>query len=373
MRICSRGISVYAGLGQTHAQNIAYLEQAASLGYRRLFTSLHIPETDTRDLAAEFCRLTAAAVRLGFHITADISPRTFPLFDASLSNLEPLRRLGLHALRLDFGFAAGEIARLTRETGLSIALNASALEESSLAELELSGADLSRIEAWHNYYPRPETGLGLPLYTRRSQFWQRRGIPVFTFIPSRENPRGPIGAGLPTLEQHRTLPSLVAAKHLAVAGLSDGIIFGDPLAAADELADVAGLDPGCLELRIQTCPPLHPHERFLLTLPRHTNRLDPGESVIRSQEAREVCPGIIPPRPAQPRLRGAVTIDNENYRRYMGELQLVQRDLPPDERINRVARVVEEEQFLLPLIKPGASFRLIPIDPPEGGLAHGSH
>ncbi|HWR38870.1 MAG TPA: MupG family TIM beta-alpha barrel fold protein [Patescibacteria group bacterium] len=357
---CDKGISVYAGLGHSAAQNAAYLEQAASLGYRRLFTSLHIPEADPSGLADEFARLIAIAVRFGFHVTADISPRSFPMFDASLTNLEPFCRLGLHALRLDFGFTAAEIARLTRKSPLTIALNASALDEAALDELATTRADLSRIEAWHNYYPRPETGLSLPLYRQRSQLWQQRGIPVFTFIPSRENPRPPIGAGLPTLEQHRSLTPLVAAKHLAASGLTDAIVFGDPLAGTSELTAVAACDTTCIELRVEARDDLHPHEQMLLWATRHTNRLDPGEAVIRSQEARDSCPGIIPARAPQPRPQGAVTIDNEQYRRYMGELQIVQQDLPPDERVNRVAMVVPEERFLLTLLQPGAPFRLKP-------------
>ena len=40
------GISIYPGLDNTLEENLALIERAASLGLRRLFTSLHIPETE---------------------------------------------------------------------------------------------------------------------------------------------------------------------------------------------------------------------------------------------------------------------------------------------------------------------------------------
>ena len=39
------GISLYPGLDNTPDENLALLERAAQAGIRRVFTSLHIPET----------------------------------------------------------------------------------------------------------------------------------------------------------------------------------------------------------------------------------------------------------------------------------------------------------------------------------------
>ena len=41
------GISLYPGLDNTPDENLALLEKAAQAGIRRVFTSLHIPETET--------------------------------------------------------------------------------------------------------------------------------------------------------------------------------------------------------------------------------------------------------------------------------------------------------------------------------------
>lgn len=352
-----KGISVYAGMGHPVELNRSYLRLARECGFTRLFTSLHIPETNPQTLLREFQDLVSEAVSLGFQITADISPRAFTLLGADLDNLEPLRRLGLQALRLDFGFTSEEIARLTRESGLAIEINASTISEDILKSVMNAGADPAGLQACHNYYPRPETGLSYELFVERSKTFRKYGIPVLAFIPSQQNPRGPIFAGLPTLEKHRHWKPLQAAKQLAASGWVDGILFGDPFAAPEELAEVGRVEASCIEIQVEVNPEITENERKILFAPRHTNRLDPGEQVIRSQEARPLCQGEILAYPPEPRPRGSITLDNAKYLRYMGELQGVMKDLSADPRVNVVAKVVPEELFLLDLIKPGQSFR----------------
>lgn len=353
----SKGISAYVGMGYTIEANRQYLKLASQSGFTRLFTSLHIPEANAETLLEEFQALMVEAAKLGFQITGDISPRAFALLQAGVDHMEPLRRLGLHALRLDYGFTPVEIAKLSRESGLAIEINASTVNEKLLQAIMDAGADPARLQACHNYYPRPETGLSYGLFAERSQIFQNYKIPVLAFIPSRQNPRGPIFAGLPTLEEHRFWKPLQAAKHLAASALVNGILFGDPLAEPLELAAVGQVEAMCLEIQIEGNPDLTDDERNILFGTQHTNRLDPGEYVVRSQEARGLCRGDILPRPPQPRLRGSITLDNSQYLRYMGELQVVRQPLPADPKVNVVGKVVPEEEFLLDWITPGRVFR----------------
>lgn len=355
----SKGVSAYVGMGYSIEANREYLKLASQSGFTRLFTSLHIPEANAKTLLEEFQALMVDAVKLGFQITADISPRAFALLKAGIDHMEPLRRLGLQALRLDYGFTPVEIAKLSRESGLAIEINASTVNEELLQAIMDAGADPARLQACHNYYPRPETGLSYGLFAERSQIFKNYKIPVLAFIPSRQNPRGPIFAGLPTLEEHRLWKPLQAAKHLAASALVDGILFGDPLAEPSELATVGQVDATCLEIQIEGNPNLTEDERNILFGTQHTNRLDPGEYVVRSQEARGLCRGDILPRPPQPRLRGSITLDNSQYLRYMGELQVVRQPLPADPKVNAVGKIVPEEEFLLDWITPGRAFRFI--------------
>lgn len=361
-----KGISLYAGMGYSPEQCFEYMDKARQAGFSRLFTSLHIPEADEVSLLAEFRLIAGEAGRLGFGITADISPRTFRLLGASLEHLAPVRELGIDVIRLDFGFDAAAVAVWTKNSGLAVELNASTMDEKLWKAILAAGADQTKLRACHNFYPRPDTGLGWGLFARRSWLFQRYDIPLAAFIPSLVNPRGPIYAGLPTLERHRALGSVVAAKELIYSGLVDCILFGDPLAADSELAAVGRIDPDCVELEVVPVDGLTAVERDIL-FAEHINRLDPGESVIRSSESRSLAKEPVPPRPPQAREPGCVTIDNERYRRYMGELQIVTQPLPADARVNVAAHVAPSELDLLDYVRPGRPFRLRPAGAIEKG------
>lgn len=355
MNTLEKGISLFAGLGHPLQESLDYLERARRAGFSRLFTSLHIPEATEDALLREVLALTQTARELGFGITADISPRTFALFGGSPENCSPLRRLGLTALRLDDGFSYGEMARLTHEAGLAVELNASTLDETALERLLAAGAYASRLQGCHNYYPRPETGLSQALFAARCRLFASLGIPVAAFVPSLATPRGPLFAGLPTLEAHRGLPAAVAAKQLAASGLVQAILFGDPLASPEELAAVGRVEAQRLVLEVIPSPGLSETEQLLLASP-HTNRTDPGAYSARSQEARLLASAPIPPRPPQPRPRGSVTADNRLYGRYAGEVQVVLRDLPADPKVNVIAQVAPAELCLLEWLTPGRPF-----------------
>lgn len=356
------GVSVFLGLAHSLEENVSYLTLARELGYTRVFTSLHIPEADARDLAANFARLVWRASELGMDVVADISPRALPLFGAGSGDLKPLESLGLKGIRVDFGFSPAEIAAMVRGTqSLRFELNASTVTSEELEGLIAAGADPARLQACHNYYPRPETGISEEMLVSKSMVFRRLGIPTAAFIPSLENARGPIRAGLPTIEEHRSLGPLVAAKHLWATGVIDEVIFGDPHASQTELAAVASLEPDVIQLRVRTVPGLSPQEEAVLFGGTHTNRPDAGHWVIRSQESRTyatqgaaVPSGVIGPREAF-----SVTVDNENYLRYAGELQITRRDLPADPRVNVAGQVVPEERFLVGFIGPGSQFSLV--------------
>lgn len=58
------------------------------------------------------------------------------------------------------------------------------------------------------------------------------------------------------------------------------------------------------------------------------------------------------------RKRGSITIDNELYGRYAGEMQIVINDLPEDRKVNVVGMVMEEDVSLLSYIGAGKNFQL---------------
>lgn len=50
---------------------------------------------------------------------------------------------------------------------------------------------------------------------------------------------------------------------------------------------------------------------------------------------------------------GTVTIDNNRYGRYQGEVQITKTDLPADEKVNVIGHVVGDDLALLPYIEGG--------------------
>ena len=91
-----------------------------------------------------------------------------------------------------------------------------------------------------------------------------------------------------------------------------------------------------------------------------TRRPDISKSVIRAVEGRkflkEIGGTIEPNELTAERNFGDITIDNRNFGRYAGEIQIVEDVLPADERVNVVARIIDEEIFLADYIKPNQKF-----------------
>ena len=91
-----------------------------------------------------------------------------------------------------------------------------------------------------------------------------------------------------------------------------------------------------------------------------TRRPDISKSVIRAIEGRKFLKmtggTILPDNSPIERNFGDITIDNANFGRYAGEIQIVDDVLPADERVNVIARILPEEIFMTGYIKPGQKF-----------------
>ncbi|QIA26616.1 DUF871 domain-containing protein [Thermaerobacter sp. PB12/4term] len=359
------GVAIYPGYGPegSEAAITRLLEQAARQGYTEVFTSLHLPEASPAATAGLLERLAGLAGRLGLRLWADVAPPALAALGATPGDLAPLARLGLAALRVDYGYDAAAIAAMTRNPyGLDVVLNASTVTAADLDRILAAGARPERLAACHNFYPRPETGLGLDFFRHRSEELARRGIRVAAFVPSQAGRRGPLREGLPTLERHRRLPPDRAAAELRALGCVHTVLFGDPGPSPAELQGVREVWLGDgVPLRVRLHPAATAAERHILLDAVHVNRVDPAEAVLRSTASRAYAGqgAMIEPRPAEPRPRGTVTVDNTTYLRYAGELQVTLQDLPADPRVNVVAWIHPDDVPLLDLLGPGARFRFV--------------
>jgi uncharacterized protein len=317
------------------------LALASKYGVKRAFTSLHIPE-ESGDLAGQAKKLLQWAKDLGIDVYADVSKRT--PFHLGMESLLELKSLGVVGLRLDDFFDYETIIRLANE--FKIALNASILFEEDLTALLIKGLRADQLIAWHNFYPRPETGLDEKFFHSQNSLYKQFNIPICAYIQGDGEKRGPLFEGLPTLEKHRETDPFVAALELFHAGVQD-VYIGDPEFSESLLERLMDVD--CNNM-----------------IPIRIEGFQSGEYRIRPDFARDVLrlmdtrsSKAIPPLNTIKRQIGTITMDNDRYGRYRGEVQITLNDLPADERVNVIGKIHQEDLHLLSFIKPGQRLKLI--------------
>lgn len=317
-----------------------------------VFTSLHLPESDglaewgglLRDLHREH----------GLQFCGDISPLTLDRLGGGDAALDRLRDWGLAVLRIDFGFDPAQIRRIAERTGCRIAVNASTVQEpelDALAGLPLVG--------WHNYYPRPETGLALDHYLRQDRIFGDRGLPLFVFLPGEVTFRPPIGEGLPTLEhqRHRT----VWRNYLELRRLSPDstVVCAEGVVAEDHL-DWIEHHQRTGEVTVPLTG-LDPVVRDLVEGPRRL-RIDGARSSFRLEGTRgDGVPARR--RNGDLRPRGSLQIDLPAAGRYQGEVHLMREDLPLHPWQSWVGAVAGPYTGIVAELSPGQVIRPVPFEP----------
>jgi hypothetical protein len=332
------GISFY--LQDPHAET--QIIHAANLGVKRAFTSLHIPE-EKGDLVKRMIRLLKLAEDYGMEIHADVSLNT--LDHLGINKFTDLWPLGIKGIRLDDGFDKEMVISLSKVFSLS--LNASTLNEDELLAVLGGGVVPESLIAWHNFYPRPETGLEEEFFHEQNRMFKKYGIPIFAFIPGAGSKRGPLHEGLPTLEKHRLMNPYAAGIELIQH--VEGVYVGDQ-GTEDNLLEnlTAYKNLNILTIRV---------ESRLLQSGQYKLRPDVSQDVFRLQNTR-VTANVEPSNTAA-RSLGSITMDNDAYGRYRGEVQICKRDLGANHRVNVIGRVIEDDIPLLSLLKPGQTIKLI--------------
>lgn len=352
----NNGISLYLGLDNTFAENIALLKLAHKYNIKRLFTSLHIPETNVTTLKHELQEILQLAQSYNMEIISDVSPNTLTLLNLNSLNPDKLAKLGITTIRLDFGYSAKEIAKLSHSK-LKIQFNASTITPDFLQELKTHNTDFSHIDALHNFYPREGTGLSLNTLIQQNKLLHSYDIRVGAFIPSYNRPRSPMKRGLPTLEIHRYKPANFTMRHLSLLDINS-IFIGDSLPSETEISALSNLTTDFITLKAKA----YTHNKFiqkLLNTTTFTARIDEAQIAIRTQESRLLCknqqinPEYIAKRPI-----GSITMDNINYARYMGELQIITQEQNSDPKVNIIAQVIDTDLVLLKYIKPNSKFKI---------------
>ena len=310
----NNGISVYCGLNCSIDENIVLIETAASIGLKRLFTSAIIPEAETDNL--EFVTILACAIENDMEIILDVTPETISTFD-----FEQI------TLRLDDGFTALQIAALSHIH--RIMLNASTVTEKLLLSLIETKANFENISALHNFYPHVYTGLDVQFFKSQNSILQSFGIPVGAFVASQDGRRRPpFEEGLPTVEVTRNMSVEYTARYLAALD-TDFIIISDSLPTSEECSSLTNIAPheAIIKARLLT----DDANVINLLKQKFYSRSEQSSQVIRAANSRTLLNSmnivIEPDNNPQPRQKGYITVDNADFGRYMGEIQIVKTNM----------------------------------------------
>ena len=355
------GFSVYFGLDNNREENIKLLKDAQSFGFKRIFTSLHIPEANYEILKREVKEFFKIAKEYEMDIISDISPNTFKFLGLENMDLKGLSEFGVKTIRIDFGYTEEEISNMSKNNyGIKIQLNASTITEEFFNNLDKYNPNYNNVDALHNFYPRIGTGISEECMIKKNKILEDRGIKIGAFVQSNNRKRSPLRDGLPTLEDHRGMEVREACNHLFALG-NDSVFIGDSLPSNEELKEISILKSDAIELDIKLKSKNEAVLRLLKEV--YTARVDEARDAIRAAESRLILnEDKIEPENTVKKLRGDITIDNINYMRYMGELQIIKNSQREDHRTNVVASVLQNKLYLLKYIIGGKKFYFNIID-----------
>lgn len=349
------GASLY--LAEGLEKNLSFIDRMHEAGVQTIFTSMHIPEDDPAKTLESLKQVTEKMNQYGMELMTDVSSDTFGIFNVEKEKAtEFFTDLGVSSLRMDYGISYQEMKVLAED--FKVVLNASTINDQISEELEAVGFDLSDITVCHNFYPRENTGLGREFLYEQNTYLNKKGYRIQAFIVGDKEKRGPVYAGLPTLEEHRTADPLYAYLDLVENFFVDEVLVGDIEMREESLQRLdEWIDHEVISLPIQDLYQEVPS----IFYNKHINRPDVAEDVVRSSQSRIALKDktIEPLNNDVERPAGTITIDNVDYGRYAGEIQITKKDLPADDRVNVLGKITDEAIPLLQFIKGRTKFKFI--------------
>lgn len=332
--------SIYTGLDDYSLEdNLKYLDLLHEYGYEVIFSSAHINEaTLTLD---ELQKIVDKAYEYGIHLSLDVSKPMMERFVIPKN---------LYALRLDYGFTKEDIVSYSKAHDFVVELNASTITKERLEELINLGLDTTNVRASFNFYPKLYTGHDIQFVKEKIALFKKYNIPILIFIPSHTMMRPPMYEGLPSIEKHRTMNLDLVIEELKTLDI-DEIAFGDAYASKEELETLKIHQVDTLILPFHFVDETKMFKEHLDGI--FSSRIDSNNLMLRSTSWRGK--EDIQPFNTVERKKGYVTIDNNGFKRYKGEINIILEDLPSDERVN-VIGFVELTDDIITALKKGKRF-----------------
>ena len=306
------------------------------------FTSFHIEE----EFNEEYCiKVKELLYKLKDKtVVCDISPRGLKQLNYS-SLKEFVLDTKIDILRFDFGYSMEEMLEVSKYC--KIGLNASTCDEDMISKF-------NNCVGIHNFYPRPETGLDIDYFNEQNELFRKYNLPIITFISGDIHLRGPLHSRLVTLEEHRNKSCYEQYLHMKELNVHN-IIIADPGISNEQFKLIQDTEKDGV---IRLYASLENDTSYLYNRV-FTNRKDAPDSLIRVIESRNYATQgrLIKPNNCIERSKGSITIDNENYLRYSGEIQITKKDYKQDDKVNVIGYI--KDKNLLKYIKRNKKFMLM--------------
>lgn len=321
-------------------------------GFNEIFTTLHLPEYSLDEQFSCFEIIAEETRKYNLDLMVDIGGNFIKQLLNDEDKLNKIKESKLDFIRLDYGYNLEQVKKLYNLLKVrGFVINASMYTKKQIDETIVAFKDIDpniEIRAFHNFYVRKESGLDDLFATKQDSYFEEYNIPIYYCIPTHSNPRGPVFEGLCTIEKHRYLPLKDIITDLVVNHDLKAFLMADEWLNEEEFNEVETvlnkLENKDNKILVEFFETASNSEKDIV-LGKHIFRYDSPLSNIRSRSSRQMAEfaSSIDPSNTIERKAGYITVDNSLYKRYSGEMQVILKDMDKDERVNVVAKLVNND------------------------------
>lgn len=342
------GMSIYFSSSFEEIKEI--MEKMVENKMEYIFSSINIQEIEISE--EKLYSTIKLAKELNLKLIIDVNSSSLEKYP-----LNKLREYGLTHIRIDDGVTIGEIYELSKD--FTIVLNASTILSSEMDELKRLGMDFKKIIACHNYYPKEYTGLSMEYVKSINERLKKYDMYTMAFIPGDAELRAPMYEGLPTVEKQRRQIVIENILEMEEESLTDIVMIGDIGLSRKSQKDIRLYKSGIIPLKVEELE--EDYEEVLLGK-TFKDRIDSSDYMIRVQDLEipgKLIQEDINPRNYKKRRLGDICLSNIEFKRYMGQVEIIKKDMPKDDRVNIIGEISDEYKSLIKYIKRGRKFKII--------------
>ena len=359
------GISIYPSEDNLHKIK-QYINLAKKYNVSRVFTNFLGLDKTKEKLLEKISEVCLYAKKMQMEVVVDVDPDLYNALNIDVMDLSFFKKMGITTIRLDLGLGGFTEALLSNnDEGISIEINASnpSLYLENILSLQ---ANSKKITASHNFYPQRWTGLDYEFFLKLSKKIKKHNIAISAFVAlDNKDTEGPwdVNEKLVTLEMHRDLPLDFQVRHLMATGIVDNIIISTQYASESDFKLLNNIiSTNKLSIKVNVEENISSIEKKILFEHSHFVRCDISSYVVRSTIPRITYKNekIIFKKVNKDFFEvGDITILNDNYGRYKGELQIILQPIPNDGKRNLVAKLLSIENNLLKYLVSYREFKFI--------------